>query len=70
MYGCKRFESVKGILGGFCTLTLDVHIDRMRLLLLYDSLKSEKSVVRMCAEVSTDDEDVVRSCNEFNLALK
>ena len=42
----------------------------MRLLLLYDCLKSERSVVRMYAEVSADDEDVVRLCNEFNFALK
>ena len=42
----------------------------MRLLLLYDCLKSERSVVRMCAEVSADDEDVVRLCNQFNFTLK
>ena len=42
----------------------------MRLLLLYDYLKSERSVVSMCAEVSADDEDVLRLCNEFNFTLK
>ena len=51
-------------------LPLDLYIDRMRLLLLCDCLKSERSVVKMCAEVSADDEDVVRLCNEFNFALK
>ena len=51
-------------------LNLDFYIDRMRLFLLNDCLKSEKSVVRMCAEVSADDEDVVRLCNEFNFTLK
>ena len=40
------------------------------LLLLYDCLKSERSVVKMCAEVSAYDEDFVRLCNEFNFALK
>ena len=62
-----RFVSVKSILRGFFMLPLDLYIDRIRLLLLYDCLKSERSVVRMCAEVSTDDE-VVRLCNEFNFA--
>ena len=42
----------------------------MRLLLLYDRLKSERSVVRMCAEVNAGDEDVLRLCNEFNFVLK
>ena len=43
-------------------LPLDLYIDRMRLLMLYDYLKSERSVVRMCAKVSADDKDVVRLC--------
>ena len=51
-------------------LPSDFYIDRMRLLLLYDCLKSERSVVRMWAEVSADDKDVVRLCNEFNFSLK
>ena len=42
----------------FFMLPLDLYIDRMRLLLLYDCLNSERSVVRMCAEVSTDVEVV------------
>ena len=42
----------------------------MRFLMWYDCLKSEKSVVRMCAEVSADNEDVVRLCNKLNFALK
>ena len=32
----------------------------MRLSLLYDFFKSERGDVMMCAEVSLDDEDVVR----------
>ena len=67
VFSYKRFESVKGILRDFCTLPLDFYIDRMRLLLLYDCLKSKRSVVRMCAEVSADGEDVVRSRNELIL---
>ena len=39
----------------------------MHSLLLYDSLKSIRNVVRMCAEVNAD--DVVRSYNDFNFAL-
>ena len=70
MFGYRRFESVRGILQCFCMLSLDFYIDRMRLLLLYDCLKSEKSVVKMCAEVSADNEGVVRLCNEFNFALQ
>ena len=42
----------------------------MRLLLLYDCLKSERVVVRMYAEVSASDEDVVRLWNGFNFSLK
>ena len=60
VFGHKRFESVKSILRDFCMLTLDLNIDRIHLLLLYDCLKSERSVARMCAEVSTEDEDVLR----------
>ena len=70
LFNYRRFESVKGILRGFCMLPLDFCIDRMRLLLLYNFLKSERSVVRMCAEVSADDEDVIMLYNEFNFALK
>ena len=66
-FGFRRFESVESILRGFCMLPLDFYIDRTRLLLLYDCLKSERSVVKMCAEVCADVEDVVRLCNEFNL---
>ena len=51
-------------------LPLDFYIDRARLLLMYDCLKSERSVVRMCAEVRADDEDVVKLFNDFNFALK
>ena len=50
---------------------LDLYIDRMRLLLFCDCLKSERSIVCCyCAEVSADDEDIVRLCIEFNFALK
>ena len=48
----------------------DFYIDRMRLLLLYDCLKSESSIVKMNAEVRVDDDDVVRLCNGLNFALK
>ena len=54
----------------FFRLSLDFYIGHMRLLLLYDCLKSERSFVRICAELSADNEDVVRQCNEFNFALK
>ena len=47
-------------------LPLDFYFDRMRLL-LYDCLKSD---VRLCAEVSADDESVMRLCNRYNFALK
>ena len=70
VFGCRRYESVKGILQGFCMLPLDF----MLIVCVYysysDCFKSESCVVRMCAEVSADDEDVVRLCNEFNFALK
>ena len=42
----------------------------MRLLLLYDCLKGERSVVRLCTEMSAYDEDVARLCNELNFAMK
>ncbi len=52
-----------GILQDFCILSLDLYFDGMHLLLLYDCLKSESSVVRVCAEVIAEDEDVVRLYN-------
>ena len=70
VFSYKRFVSVKGILRGFSILPIDFYNDRMRLLLLYDCLKSESSVVRMCAEVNANNEDVVSLCNKFNFALK
>ena len=61
----SRFESVKGILQGFCMLPLDLYIDRMRvyyccmivwrvkgvLLLLYDCLKSERIECCYCCMI-------------------
>ena len=49
---------------------MDLYIDLLRLFLLYDCLKSERSVVRMCAELSADDEDVARLWNEFIFYFK
>ena len=43
--GYGRFDLFRSILRGFCMLPLDFYIDRMRLLLFYDWLKSERSVV-------------------------
>ncbi len=62
VFGYKRFESAKDILQGFCKLLLVMYIDYMHLLWLYDCLKRERSVVRMYAEVSADD-NVVKLCN-------
>ena len=69
VFDYRRFESVKGHFCEVfvCYLWICVLIV---CLLLYDCLKSENSVVMMCAEVSADDEDVVRLCNEFSFALK
>ena len=49
---------------------LDFYTDCMLFSLLYDCLKSKRCVVRICAEVSADNEDIVRLCNEFNFVLK
>ena len=70
VFGYRRFESAKGILRGFCMLPLDLYIDRSRLFLLYDYLKSKRDVVMMYAKVSANDEDVVRLYKKSNFALK
>ena len=41
-------------------LPLDFYINRKRLLFLYNFWQSKRSVVRMRAKVSADDEDVMR----------
>ena len=38
--------------------------------MFYDCLKSERNVIGIYAEISANDEDVVRLCNEFKFALK
>ena len=70
VFGYKRFESVNGHFARFLYVTFRFLYYHIYFLLLYDCLKSEKSVVRMCAEESVDNEDVVKLCREFNLVLK
>jgi hypothetical protein len=65
----RKFESVKDILRGFGILPMDLYIKRVRLVLLFDCLKSERNIVKLCAACNLECEDVINECEELGLFM-
>ena len=65
----RKFESVKDILRGFDMLPMDLYVKRVRLLLLFHCMKSERNIVKLCAKFNLECDDVVNECEELGLFI-
>ncbi len=50
-------------------MPLDLYVKRVRLLLLFDSMNSERNIVKLCAKFNLEFEDVVNECEELGLFM-
>ncbi len=67
IFGYRRYESVRTILFEFGMLPVDLYVAKARLLMISNAMRSERELIRVCAEYVVNSGEFYSSLDKFNV---